>query len=76
MVTQIWVALIHYLLVACINDVTGTAFTIDGDHQQNPQDPDDGYSLLEVLNPEQKTIKKPPDWNQQQQLELFGEFFA
>ena len=33
------------------------------------------YSLLEVLNLEEKVLQKPPDWNQPQQLELFGEFF-
>ena len=74
--TQIWVALIHYLLVAYIKQVSRTAFSMTEITNRIRETLMMNYSLLEVLNLESKTIKKPPDWNQPQQLELFGEFFT
>ena len=73
--TQIWVALIHYLLVAYIKQLTRTAFTMTEITRGIRETLMMAYSLLEVLNLEEKVLQKPPDWNRPQQLELFGEFF-
>ena len=73
--TQIWVAMIHYLLVAYIKflnliDLSLTEITdrIRDTLMQN-------LSLLEVLSWTRKTILKPPDWNLPDQPDLFGDFF-
>ena len=34
------------------------------------------YVLMEVLTMKEKMIRKPPDWNRTQQLELFGNFLC
>lgn len=72
--TQIWVALIYYLLIAYIKflhraklNPTELTWRIKDTLMQN-------FSLLEALNLDKKIIKKPPDWNQPQQLELFPSF--
>ena len=74
--TQIWVAMIHYLLVAYIKflnhiDISLTEITdrIRDTLMQN-------MSLLEVLSWTRKTILKPPDWNLPDQPDLFGNFFC
>lgn len=35
-----------------------------------------GPILMEVLTMKEKMIRKPPDWNRPQQLELFGSFLC
>jgi len=72
--TQIWVALIYYLLVTYIKFLHGAklnptelTWRIKDTLMMN-------FSLLEALNQDKKIIKKPPDWNLPQQLELFPNF--
>ena len=74
--TQIWVALIHYLIVAYIKflnhiDLSLTEITdrIRDTLMQN-------LSLLEVLSWTRKTLLKPPDWNLSDQPDLFGNFIC
>lgn len=74
--TQIWIALIHYLLVAYIKFLHGfkpglTELTnrIRDTLMQN-------ISLLEVLSLDRKTITKPPDWNHPKQPDLFPNFLS
>ena len=74
--TQIRVAMIHYLLIAYIKllnriDISLTEITdrIRDTLMQN-------MSLLEVLSWTRKTILKPPDWNLPDQPDLFGDFFC
>ena len=72
--TQTWIALIHYLLVAyvkfiCRIDISLTEITVrirDGIMMN--------YDLMEILLWDRKTFSKPPDWNQPQQPDLFGDF--
>ena len=72
--TQIWIALIHYLLVAyvkfiCRIGISLTEITVrirDGIMMN--------YDLMEILLWDRKTFSKPPDWNQPQQPDLFGDF--
>ena len=72
--TQIWIALIHYLLVAyvkfiCRIGISLTEITVrirDGIMMN--------YDLMEILLWDRKTFSKPPDWNQPQQADLFGDF--
>ena len=73
--TQIWVAMINYLLVAYIKflnliDLSLTEITdrIRDSQMQN-------LSLLEVLSWTRKTILKPPDLNLPDQPDLFGDSF-
>ena len=72
--TQTWIALIHYLLVAyvkfiCRIGISLTEITVrirDGIMMN--------YDLMEILLWDRKTFSKPPDWNQPQQPDLFGDF--
>jgi len=69
-----WIALIHYLLVAyvkfiCRIGISLTEITVrirDGIMMN--------YDLMEILLWDRKTFSKPPDWNQPQQPDLFGDF--
>ncbi len=70
--SQIWVAMIHYLLVAYIKflhsfklGITELTNRIRDTLMQN-------QSLLEVLSLDRKTLEKPPDWNLPFQEDLFN----
>ena len=69
--SQIGVAMIHYLLIAYLNFLHGFKFgmteltnRIHGTLMQN-------QSLLEVLSLARKILEKPPNWNLPVQEELF-----
>ena len=72
--TQIWVALMHYLLVAYIKFPHG--------FKRSPPKITNrihdmlmlNLSLQEILSLDKKTIQKPPDWNQPDQPDLFTPF--
>ena len=72
--TQIWVALIHFLLVGYIKFLSKVEISLTEitarirEHQMSHS------HLLELLSLDRKTLSKPPDWNAPHQLELFGEF--
>ena len=74
--TQIWVALIHYLLVAYIKFITGIKLSLTEITIRIRDALMMNYVLMEVLRWDRKTILKPPDWNHPRQLELFGEFLC
>ena len=69
--TQIWVELIHYLLLKFISRIeislTGVAIRIRDAIMMN-------YDLMEILRWNRTTILKPPDWNRPRQMELFRRF--
>ena len=74
--TQIWGALIHYLLVAYIKfisrieiSLTEITIRIRDARMMN-------YDLMEILQWDRKTILKPSDWNRPQQMEFFGDFLC
>ena len=72
--TQIWIALIHYLLVAYIKFLHGFKITLTELTNRIRDTLMQNLSLLEMLSLDRKTLKKPPDWNLPEQPELFSEF--
>ena len=74
--TQIWVALIHYLLVAYIKFITGIKFSLTEITNRIRDALMMNYDLMEILQWDRKTILKPPDWNQPHQMEFFGDFLC
>ena len=72
--TQIWVALIHYLLLAYIKFLHGFKLSLTELTNRIRDTLMQNLSLLETISLDRKTIKKPPDWNQPEQMELFSEF--
>ncbi len=72
--TQIWVALIHYLLVAYIKFLHGFKLSLTEITERIRDTLMQNLSLLEVLCLDKKTIQKPPDWNLPHQPELFNPF--
>ena len=74
--TQIYVALIHYLLVAYIKFLHGFKLSLTELTNRIRDTLMQNLSLLEILALDRKTILKPPDWNSPEQLELFNEFLC
>ena len=74
--TQIWVALIHYLLVAYIKFITGVKLSLTEITNRIRDALMMNYVLLEVLRWDRKTILRPPDWNRPRQMEFFGDFLC
>ena len=74
--TQIYVALIHYLLVAYIKSLHGFKLSLTELTNRIRDTLMQNLSLLEILALDRKTISKPPDWNSPEQLELFNEFLC
>ena len=72
--TQIWVALIHFLLVAYIKFLTKVEISLTEITARLREHLMGNSHLLELLSLDRKTLAKPPDWNAPHQLELFGEF--
>ena len=72
--TQIWVALIHFLLVAYIKFLTKVEISLTEITARVREHLMGNSHLLELLSLDRKTLAKPPDWNAPRQLELFGEF--
>ena len=72
--TQIWVALIHFLLVAYIKFLTKVKIGLTKITARLREQLMGNSHLLELLSLDRKTLAKPPDWNSPRQLELFGEF--
>ena len=72
--TQIWVALIHFLLVAYIKFLTKVEISLTEITARVREQLMSNCHLLELLSLDRKTLEKPPDWNAPRQLELFGEF--
>ena len=74
--TQIWVALIHYLLVAYIKFISRIEISLTEITIRIRDALMMNYDLMEVLRWDRKTILKPPDWNRPRQMELFGDFLC
>ena len=74
--TQIWVALIHYLLVAYIKFISRLGISLTEITIRIRDALMMNYDLMEVLRWDRKTILKPPDWNRPRQMELFGDFLC
>ena len=74
--TQIWVALIHYLLVAYIKFISRLGISLTEITIRIRDALMMNYDLMEVLRWDRKTILKPPDWNRPQQMDFFGDFLC
>ena len=72
--TQIWVALTHYLLVAYIKFLSSTRLTLTVITNRLREMLMSDFGLMELLKLDRKALEKPPDWNKPQQMMLFGEF--
>ncbi len=72
--TQIWGALIHFLLVAYIKFLSKVKISLTEITARLREHLMGNSHLLELLSLDRKTLEKPPDWNAPRQLELFGEF--
>ena len=72
--TQIYVAIIHYLLVAYIKFLHGFKLSLTELTNRIRDTLMQNLSLLEILALNRKTITKPPDWNSPEQLENFSKF--
>ena len=72
--TQIWVALIHFLLVSYIKFLTRVEISLAEITARIREQLMSNSHLLELLSLDRKMLGKPPDWNAPRQLELFGEF--
>ena len=72
--TQIWVAMIHYLLVAYIKFLHGVKLSLTELTNRIRDTLMQNLSLLETLSLDRKTIEKPPNWNIPEQPDLFQEF--
>ena len=71
--TQIWGALIHFLLVAFIRFLPKVESSLrEITARLMAQRMENNY-LLELLTLDRKTLARLPDWNAPRQLEYFGE---
>lgn len=70
--SQIWVAMIHYLLVAYIKFLNGFKIGMTEITNRIRDTLMQNQSLLEVLTLSREKLKKPPDWNLPFQEELFS----
>jgi len=75
--TQIWVAMIHYLLVAYLQFLHKFNLTLTEITRRIRDTLMQRLALLEVLSLERRIIEKPPDWNSfNGQQELFPDFLC
>ncbi len=74
--TKTWVALIHYLLVTYIKFLHGFKLSLTEITNRIRDTLMQNLFLLEILCLDKKTIQKPPDWNQPEQLELFTQLLC
>ena len=74
--TQIWAALVHFLLVAYIKFLSKVRISLAEITARLREHLMGRSHLMELLLLDRKTLAKPPDWNAPRQLELFGEFFT
>ena len=72
--SQIWVAMIHYLLVAYIKFLHGFKLGMTELTNRIRDTLMQNQSLLEVLSLDRKILEKPPNWNLPVQEELFSPF--
>ena len=70
--TQIWVALILYLLLSYIKFTGKCRYGITELANRLRDTLMSDFALVEVLNLNRNTLKKPPDWNAPEQLDLFA----
>ena len=70
--SQIWVAMIHYLLVAYIKFLHGFKLGMTELTNRIRDTLMQNQSLLEVLSLDRKILEKPPNWNLPVQEELFS----
>ncbi len=70
--TQIRVALILYLLLSYIKFVSKCRYGITEPVNRLRDTLMSDFALGEVLNLNRDTLKKPPDWNAPEQLDLFA----
>ena len=70
--TQIWVALILYLLLSYIKFINKCRYGITELANRLRDTLMSDFALLEVLNLNRDTLKKPPDWNAPEQLDFFA----
>ena len=73
---QMWVALIHFLLVPNIKFLAKVEISLKEITARFREKLMSNSHLLELLSLDWRTLAKPPDWNAPKQLELFGEFSA
>jgi len=74
--TQIWVALIHFLLVAYIKFISRLEISLTEITIRIKDALMMNYSLIEILRWDRRMLLKPPEWNQAEQMELFGNFLC
>lgn len=74
--TQNWVALLHYLLVAYIKFLNHIELSLTEITDRIRNTLMQNLSLLEVFSWARKTLLKPPDRNSPKQPELFGIFIS
>ena len=69
--SQIWVAMIHYLLIAYLKFLHGFKFGMTELTNRIRDTLMQNQSMLEVLSLDRKILEKPPNWNLPVQEELF-----
>lgn len=74
--TQIWIALTHYLLVAYLKFLHGFKMSLTEITRRIRETLMQNLSLLEMLCLERRALEKPPDWNRPEHPELFPSFMA
>ena len=70
--SQIWVAMIHYLLIAYLKFLHGFKLRMTELTNRIRDTLIQNQSLLEVLSLDRKILEKPPNWNLPVQEELFS----
>ena len=70
--SQIWVAMIHYLLIAYLKFLHGFKLGMTELTNRIRDTLMQNQSLLEVLSLDRKILEKPPNWNLPVQEELFS----
>lgn len=71
--TQIWAAMIYYLLLSYIKFMSKIKFTITEISRRIKEGLMSRFNLLELLSISRQNITKPPDWNKiSRQPDLFG----
>ena len=70
--SQIWVAMIHYLLIAYLKFLYGFKLGMTELTNRIRDTLMQNQSLLEVLSLDRKILEKPPNWNLPVQEELFS----
>jgi len=70
--SQIWVTMIHYLLIAYLKFLHGFKLGMTELTNRIRDTLMQNQSLLEVLSLDRKILEKPPNWNLPVQDELFS----